>query len=90
MTATKTYLVDVKLNIGEYEKSSRHLVDAENENKALEFALLGECHNNLGEGSEWTDDDKDQIEDDFGGMIYSAYSVKEISEEDAETLKKYW
>ena len=65
-------------------------MDAETKEQARKFALLGECHNGLGEGAEWTDDDKDQIEDDFGGMVYSIHSTKELSKEDVETLKKYW
>ena len=86
---TKTFLVELKMNIGEFEKYSNHFVEAETKEKAVERALLGECHHDLDDGAEWMDEDKDQISDDFGGMIYTSCGAKEIDEKDVDILKKY-
>ena len=82
-----TYLIKLKLQIGEYEKSSVHLVESEHSTLAVEAALKNECHHDIGEGAEFME--IDQMEDAHGEMVYRLYSMHKVDPEDVDTLRKY-
>ena len=81
------YLVKLNLQVGEYEKSSVHLVEAEFPIQATKIALEGECHNDIGDGAEYLN--SDQVEDAHGEMIYTLHSVKKVDSWDVPSLRKY-
>jgi hypothetical protein len=70
----KLYQVKLTLIIGEYEKTTEHIVQAVNAELAGYTALCDETHNEPLSFSEY--DDGVEWEDDF--MIYRVYSVTEI------------
>jgi hypothetical protein len=77
------FMVDLKLQIGEYEKSAVHLIDAESKQKAMLQALADESHGNANM------DTNDGIWWDMGGeMAYSVRSCREVSEDVVKTLVK--
>lgn len=80
-----TYYVDVKIIAGEYEKSCASLREADTEEEAKRYALLGECH-----------DDEEDLEWDHGGVYdcggefhYSIRSCQLVAPEDVPALAKY-
>ena len=78
------YWVELKLQIGEYEKYGYALVLAENAKDAAKFALALECHGNAHfEGD-------DTVYDMGGEMAYSVRSVIELSEVHASVMKEYF
>lgn len=76
------YLVTLELRIGEYEKIAYSVEKAENEKEAGIEALKGQCHSEP-DFSEFPD--MDQVWD-MHEMIYSVYSVKEITDEQNKVL----
>ncbi len=81
---SKNFLVNLTLHIGDYEKSSNHLIYADSKEKAGIAALKDECHG-----------EPDVIEDginqscwDMGEMLYRVHGVKELTEEDAAEYKR--
>lgn len=79
----KYYLVSLTLILGEYEKTSRHFVEAEDKKEAELKALKAESH-----------DDAAGFEDDGNWWdcgyqyVYQAYQVKELSHWQYETARK--
>ncbi len=82
----KNYLVTLIMKIGEYEKLTQALVEAENEDKAGVYAIYAETH--LTDIMEW-DEDCNGAYDDFGGMYYSVDRIDLIGGDEFATLKKY-
>ncbi len=75
------FLVDLKLQIGEYEKSNVHLIEAETLEQAMLQAMAGESHGNANmdtnDGTWW----------DMGGeMAYCVNRCSKISDEIAGVL----
>lgn len=81
----KRYFIELKIQAGEYEKSTSKVVNADTEEEAKHNALLGECHY----------DEKDLFWDDRGvydcggEFHYSVQFCEEIPEKDWETLSIY-
>ncbi len=82
----KNYLVTLIMEIGEYEKTSFIIVEAEDEDKAGSYAIYAETHHT--DTMEW-DEDCNGAYDDFGGMYYAVESFKFIKEEELKVMKKY-
>jgi hypothetical protein len=78
----KSYLVKLQLQIGEYEKSSTTVVDADNENDAGVMAQVLECHGN----EHW---ENETVYDLGGEFAYRVRSVTELTPTDAKILKKH-
>ena len=76
------FLVNLKIFSGEYEKSSKHLVQAKDEKSALKVAFDWEKHH---DDAEITDDTCD----DNGEFVYRANSIVEVDGMDVNILKKY-
>ena len=83
----KLFLVELKLQIGEYQKFAKKLVRAIDSESAGERALLTECHLNLGDGAEMQS--PDVCEDDYGGMIYAVHVIKEVEPEHEAIVTLY-
>ena len=66
------YLVDLQLQIGEYEKNNVHLIEAETKQQAMLQAMAGESHGNANM------DTNDGIWWDMGGEM--AYRVNRCSQ----------
>ncbi len=81
----KTYLVTLTLFLGEYEKTSKHLVTAKHSKSAGKKALQAECHNKP-KATDWTGDT--QVDDD--GFTYRVNSVLELTAEQAKFLARYF
>lgn len=80
--ATSRYLVKLKLTIGEIEKKSLHLVEANDETAAEKAAIEREAHSDL----DW---DGEGAYDMDGEMHYRALWVKSVDPVDVATLKRY-
>lgn len=81
-TTTKTYLVKLYVQAGEYEKSAVHLVVANNESEAVDRAIEDEAHSEPIEEGRYT------YEDDYS-FGYSLRSVTEVDPQDIAVLNKY-
>lgn len=81
----KSWLVKLTMIIGDKEKISRQLVEAETEEEAHAQAYAMEQHC---DDAEW-DDDLEAFVDDGGGMSYRVHSCVEVPWDDAVTLRKY-
>ncbi len=82
--AINHYMVELKLQIGEYEKTAKTLVVASNETDAGKYALALECHGNaeLIDGNEASD---------MGGeMLYSVSKVTKLPKSHVNVLKKHF
>ncbi len=87
---TVAFLVTLKIQTGEYEKTTHTLVKhAVTEESAATQALLAECHCNLDDGAEWLEKGQ-QIEDLHGEMIYTLYDCKPVTEQELPTLEKFF
>ncbi|ASV43971.1 hypothetical protein [Pseudoalteromonas phage KB12-38] len=79
----KHYVVTLRLYLGSYEKHVRHLVSAEDTDKAHEAALSGESHNDdagyNSEGEWW----------DGWDMFYRVVDCEEVTPEEFTILNKY-
>tara|TARA_A100001391_G_scaffold6656_1_gene4280 strand:+ start:450 stop:728 length:279 start_codon:yes stop_codon:yes gene_type:complete len=80
-------LVDVNIQIGEYEKQTSTLILCSDENEAMKRALLAEAHCSVDDGAMFLSDN--QLEDCYGEMIYTVDKVKEVTESEFEVLKKF-
>lgn len=78
------YLVTLRLYIGEYEKYTTQIIEAENEKEAGTAALIGECH---GEPDFDEFPDKDGVWDMYE-MVYKVYKVKELTDHQYEILNE--
>jgi len=76
------YLVTLKLQIGEYEKVSISVVDADNDHDAGVMAQVLECHGN----EHW---ENETVYDLGGEFAYRVRSVTELTPPDADILKKH-
>lgn len=80
----KSFIVNIKMFIGEYEKNIKKYIEAKTEKEAMYQALCGVSHNEVmtfdeyNSGKDWWDDD----------MIYVA-SAREVPDELALVLKKF-
>lgn len=81
------FVIYLKIQAGEYEKSSRTLVDAISKEEAEKTALLGECHGSIGSSSEWTEKGIADLNWEFH---YSVNSCKEVAEEHVDILCAYF
>jgi len=78
----KHFFVELELNIGEYQKSTRHLITAETREQAMLQAMADESHGCANMDSE------DGIWWDMGGeMAYCVSRCDEVSDELVATLK---
>ena len=77
----KYYIVKLNILLGEYEKSSIHLVNAENDTSAILKALQGESHH----------DDAGDVDGTWmdGDMNYKVSSAHVVDTADVATLKHY-
>lgn len=80
---TRTFLVKLHIQAGEYEKNCTHLISADNESEAVEQAILNEAHND-----ELINDDNWVYEPDYS-FGYQPIHVKEVSPEDVLVFEKY-
>ncbi len=82
----KNYIVTLNLILGEYEKISRILVEAEDKERAGIAALKAESHDNE-DGF-----DEDGYWWDCGwGYVYKVYWVEEVEDQSEwEVLEKYF
>lgn len=80
----KTFLVNLYIQAGEYEKSALHLVSASSPEEAEKLAIRDESHNDvLHEEHGWT------YENDYS-FAYAANTITEIKDEQEKAvLKKY-
>ena len=79
----KNYFVKLTLQIGECEKGTSTLVQAEDKASASKFALALECHGNS------TFEGDDLVWDMGGEMAYTIWGIEEVSDADLEVLKKF-
>jgi hypothetical protein len=78
------YLVRLKLQIGEYEKGSDMIINADNEEQAGQMAMALECHGNAHWG------EHSGIVYDLGGeFAYSVKGTQELTEDDFQVLKRF-
>lgn len=85
-TTTRNFLVRLTLRLGEVEKLSVHLVEAEDARQAAELAIRRESH----ERHEDTAPDMYGWYEDMGGeAVYRVLSVKEVELPDIQVMKKY-
>lgn len=84
-TKENTYLVTLRIFAGEYEKTARHIVEAETEADAITRAFTCEQHDDDGE----YDANANAFIDCGGEFAYRAEKVALIPWDDAVTLRKY-
>lgn len=84
----KHFIVTIKIQSGEYEKTAITLVQELNEDLAIKSALLGQCHGDPEEGGAYWEDDQ-TIDDMFGTFLYTIHDCKEVPPEEVPTLQKY-
>ena len=87
MQTKKFWLVKLRLFLGEYEKTTKHLVEADDNEAAIVQAYRDESHRDDA-GEDW-ESILDDWEDDLGGMTYRAKSCVEVPWDDAVVLRKY-
>lgn len=83
----KSFIVKVCIRAGEFEKNCTKFVKANTSAEAESQALLGECHGELGEDTEWTENG---IADVGWQFHYSVNSCIEVSPEHAAILQAYF
>lgn len=83
---TKHFAVNLCIVTGEIEKSSLHVVDAQNADAAAKVALQAECHCD-DNGIYWENDNC--VSDMFGEFYYNLKNCVEISPEHAAVLRTY-
>jgi hypothetical protein len=83
----KNYLVHLKIQDGEFEKGSKHLIHfADTEEEAIEYAIQGESHDRE---DNTPPDDNGWYEDAGGQLMYKVQNVVEVSADDFVILKRY-
>ena len=78
------YLVRLKLQIGEYEKGSDMIINADNEQDAGKMAMALECHGN----AHWGEDEH-CVYDLGGEFAYKVKGTQELTEDDFQVLKRF-
>lgn len=81
------YVVNIKIQTGEYEKNSLVLLQALNKVEAEKEALLAECHGEIDVTAEWTQNGG--IADLGWEFHYSIGSCKEVKAEHVGILTEY-
>lgn len=81
------FLVKLAIQMGEYQKSCTTLIIEENETKAKQAALEGECHGSVEDGT--AEETDDGIADLGWTFHYSVESIVKVSNEDAATMAIY-
>jgi hypothetical protein len=81
------HVVLIQVKSGGYESTRMSLVDAIDSKEAGKKALLAECHNKIGDGSEWNDDTISDLNDEY---IYSVITSMEVPDNEVTILKKYF
>jgi len=84
----KHFIIYLKIQTGEYEKTITTLQQGENEQDATVKAMLCQCHCALEEGADWLVFGE-ELEDLYGEFIYTVYDCEEVPQEEANILKKY-
>ena len=79
------YVVTLLLRLGEYEKHTRQLLEAESEDDACYLALCGETHNAPLTKEQYDNDD--EWWDDCS--IYEIDGVKVVAPDQVDVLKQY-
>ena len=77
------YYVEIIVSVSGYEKITRHVVLAENEEQAMMKAIAAEHHNDVrddGEQTVWYDD----------VFTYEVNKVQKVEPEDLQSLNTYW
>ena len=82
----KTFLVEVVIQTGEYQKKATKLIQASTQTEAESYALTGECHGTLGESAEWVDGGIADLGYEFH---YSVKSCVEVAPEHVRVLSQY-
>jgi hypothetical protein len=81
------YLVRLDVQIGEYEKTIKTLVEAKNRKDAGKMALALECHGN----ATFDDEHPDERVWDLGGeMAYTVSGIEVIPDKDLPVVKKHF
>lgn len=81
----KRFIISLKLFLGSYEKSSKHLITARTEKEAITKAFENECHGT-------PDYDEFPCKTacwDCGEYVYKVDSVKQVNQEEFDILAKY-
>jgi hypothetical protein len=81
----KTFLVSLKIQAGEYEKSSSCLVSANTEALAVDYAIYLEAHDP--DTLDWDDNGASDLGWEF---YYTGSGTKEVPAEEAQILAKYF
>ncbi|MBE0472485.1 MAG: hypothetical protein IBX55_23630 [Methyloprofundus sp.] len=81
------FLVTLNIQMGEYEKSCVKLIIEEDEAKAGQAAMEGECHGSIEDGT--SEETKDGIADLGWTFHYSVRNCVKVCNEDAVTMAMY-
>lgn len=82
----KTFLVEVTIQAGEYQKNAIKLIQAATQAEAESYALTSECHGELGKNAEWANDGIADLNWEFH---YQIGGCKEVKPEDVAALSSY-
>lgn len=82
----KTFLVEVVIQTGEYQKKATKLIQASTQTEAESYALASECHGALGQSSEWTEGG---IADLHWEFHYRVGGCKEVAPAHVDVLRQY-
>jgi len=78
------FLVDLEVNVGGYEKSIHHLIEADTKQQAMLQAMANESHSNA--NMDDTENNEGVWWDLGGEFSYCVSSCKEVSDEVAKVL----
>ena len=79
-----TYLIDLLIQCGEYEKTSKTLITAKDADQAQDYAIFLEAHDP--DNLEWS---YNYAEDIGGEFAYRYNGIEEVPPSDVEVLSKY-
>lgn len=83
----KSYVIILTVVNGGYEKHTTHVIrNVDSQDEAIELAIQGESHDRE---DNTPPDDYGWYEDVGGEMMYRVYRVTEITDMEADILKKY-
>lgn len=82
----KTFLVEVTIQAGEYQKNAIKLIQAATQAEAESYALTSECHGELGKNAEWANDGIADLNWEFH---YQIGGCKEVKPEHVSVLSQY-
>ncbi len=81
------YIVSLSIEQDGYSKVSRQIIEATTKHEATKKALLGECHDAIGDGAEFTETG---MSDANGSYKYSVSSCNLIAQQDVHVLESYF